>query len=367
MHFVISINRTILTAEDLGATIESMTAISRAVLCCSGDSDIAMTEPNDEFDSPWKEIVEHYFAEFMAFFFPEAYADIDWSRGVEFLDKELQQVVRDAELGRRYADRLAKVWRLSGKEEWVLAHIEVQGAPEQSFDRRMYTYNYRLFDRYDRPVASFAVVNEDKARRHGQFGYVLWGCTINFEFPVVSLADYAAQWADLESSDNPFATVVMAHLKALETRHDAESRAFWKFSLIRRLYARGYARQDILNLFHFVDWLLRLPDNLEQRFKQQIEQLEVQTQMRYITSIERIAREEGRVEGREEGRVEGREEGREEGAARLLLRLLEHRFGELPETVIARVHQLSFTEAEALVDQALGAESLAAFTASLPE
>ena len=105
--------------------------------------------------------------------------------------------------------------------------------------------------------------------------------------------------------------------------------------------------------------------------------------MRYITSIERIAREEGRVEGREEGReegrvegreegreegrVEGRVEGREEGAARLLLRLLEHRFGKLPETVIERVHQLSLAEAEALVDQALGAESLAAFTASLPE
>lgn len=68
-----------------------------------------MTETHDEFDSPWKEILEAYFEEFMLFFFPTAHADIDWSRGVEFLDKELQQVVRDAELGRRYADKLAKV------------------------------------------------------------------------------------------------------------------------------------------------------------------------------------------------------------------------------------------------------------------
>lgn len=81
--------------------------------------------------------------------------------------------------------------------------------------------------------------------------------------------------------------------------------------------------------------------------------------MRYITSTERIAREEGCVEGREEGR--------EEGAARLLLRLLEHHLGGLPETVIERVYQLSLAEAEAMVDQVLGAESLAAFTASLPE
>lgn len=176
-----------------------------------------MSEPNDEFDSPWKEIVERYFAEFMAFFFPQAYAGIDWQRGIEFLDKELQQVVRDAELGRRYADKLAKVWQRNGAEEWVLAHIEVQGTPERSFDRRMYTYNDRLFDRYDRPVASFAVVNDDSAgRKAGRFEYALWGCTLRFEFPVVGLASYGRRWHALEGEDNPFATVVMAHLKALE-------------------------------------------------------------------------------------------------------------------------------------------------------
>ena len=233
----------------------------------AGTGTIHMSEPNDEFDSPWKEIVERYFAEFMAFFFPQAYAGIDWQRGIEFLDKELQQVVRDAELGRRYADKLAKVWQRNGAEEWVLAHIEVQGTPERSFDRRMYTYNYRLFDRYDRPVASFAVVNDDSAgRKAGRFEYALWGCTIRFEFPVVGLVSYGRRWHELEGEDNPFATVVMAHLKALETRQDAESRAFWKFFLIRRLYERGYARQDILNLFHFVDWLLWLPEKLDQQF-----------------------------------------------------------------------------------------------------
>ncbi|UZQ54604.1 hypothetical protein OOK60_00570 [Trichothermofontia sichuanensis B231] len=31
---------------------------------------------------------------------------IDWSRPHEFLDTELQQVVRDASVGRRFADKL---------------------------------------------------------------------------------------------------------------------------------------------------------------------------------------------------------------------------------------------------------------------
>ncbi len=81
----------------------------------------------DDYDSPWKDILERYFAQFMAFFFPEAYADIDWSKGYESLDTELQQIVRDAESGKRLADKLIKVHRRDGVEQIVLIHIEIQG------------------------------------------------------------------------------------------------------------------------------------------------------------------------------------------------------------------------------------------------
>ena len=137
-----------------------------------------MTESHDDFDSPWKNIIEWYFEDFMAFFFPLAHTDIDWSRLVEFLDKELQQVVRDAEFGRRQVDKLAKVWRKSGEEQWVLAHLEVQGQYEADFDERMYTYHYRLFDRYKRAVASFAVLSDDNPTwKPGKYENQLWGCT----------------------------------------------------------------------------------------------------------------------------------------------------------------------------------------------
>ena len=49
-----------------------------------------MTDAPSDFDSPWKEALERYFEAFVAFFFPAAWADIDWERGFEFLDKELQ-------------------------------------------------------------------------------------------------------------------------------------------------------------------------------------------------------------------------------------------------------------------------------------
>src|ERR1044071_1623946 len=138
--------------------------------------------PTDQ-DSPWKEILERYFPEFLAFFFPNAFNDIDWQKGYEFLDKELQQVVRDAELGRRLVDKLVKVWRKNGAETWVLIHIEVQGHRDSEFSQRMYIYNYRIYDRYNRPTASFAVLcDDDLGWRPGEYFYELWGTQAGLRF-----------------------------------------------------------------------------------------------------------------------------------------------------------------------------------------
>ncbi|MBC1281252.1 hypothetical protein GNF10_36380, partial [Nostoc sp. UCD121] len=82
--------------------------------------------PQTEYDSPWKQMLQLYFEDFMQFFFPQAHAQIDWSRGFEFLDQELQQVVRDAELGKRLIDKLVKIYRIGGEESWLLIHIEIQ-------------------------------------------------------------------------------------------------------------------------------------------------------------------------------------------------------------------------------------------------
>ena len=144
-------------------------------------------EPTD-YDSPWKEALEEYFEAFVALFFPQAHADIDWAKGYEFLDKELQQVMPDSEIGARLVDKLVKVWRRDGEEAWVLAHIEVQGQAAADFGERMYVYNYRLFDRYHCHVASFAVLADESPEwRPSGFGYDLWGCEVWIKFPTVKL------------------------------------------------------------------------------------------------------------------------------------------------------------------------------------
>ena len=129
-----------------------------------------------DYDSPWKEALEVLFEPFLAMFFPEAHADIDWSRECESLDTELRQIVRKGRIGKRFVDRLVKVWLKSGEEQWVLIHIEVQTTEDPKFAWRMYIYNCRIFDKYNREVASFAVLGDNNPRRRpDRFGYQRWG------------------------------------------------------------------------------------------------------------------------------------------------------------------------------------------------
>lgn len=193
-----------------------------------------------DFDSPWKEAIDNYFEAFLAFFFPHAHADIDWGRGFEFLDKELQQLAREGEVGLRVVDKLARVWLKSGLDEWVLVHLEVQAQAEPQFPQRVFIYHTRIFDRYNRKAASLAVLADERADwRPNSFGYELWGCAVSLHFPAVKLLDFAARLEELEADANPFALLVIAHLKTQETRKDPQSRREWKLRLVKALFERG--------------------------------------------------------------------------------------------------------------------------------
>jgi hypothetical protein len=256
-----------------------------------------ITRENDDFDSPWKKILEKYFQDFMLFFFPEIHAEIDWQRGYDFMDQEFQQIVRDADLKKRYVDKLVKVWNKSGVDQIVFVHIEVQNQEESGFGKRMFVYNYRIRDCYDEKIVSLAVLGDDRKNwRPKPFEDSLWGCKVTFEFPIVKLSDYESCWIDLENSRNPFAVVVMAHLKTKATQQDLKSRKEWKFQLTRQLYEQGFARQDIIELFLFIDWLMELPEELKQEFKTELKQYEEAKQMRYVSSIEEMAVEDNRRE-----------------------------------------------------------------------
>jgi hypothetical protein len=249
-----------------------------------------------DYDNPWKSVIDLYFRDFLRFFFPAIEADIDWSKPIVFLDKELQKVVRDGEIPKRYADKLVRVYRLNGDPALVVCHIEVQGQHEENFEARMYSYNYRLRDKYNCPVVSLAILaDESETWRPQRYQDELWGCSTQFEFPIVKLVDYETDWAALEASRNPFAVVVMAYLKTKETHKQPEVRKTWRYHLTTMLYDQGYGEQDILELHNFLDWLMDLPEELEKQFQIELKAFEEARQMKYVTTMERMAKQDERL------------------------------------------------------------------------
>jgi flagellar biosynthesis/type III secretory pathway protein FliH len=118
--------------------------------------------------------------------------------------------------------------------------------------------------------------------------------------------------------------------------------------LIRGLYDRGLDRQDILNLYKFIDWSMLLSKGLEQTFWQELKAFEEGRKVTYVTTGERIGFEQGALQGRQEGIQEGIQEGRQEGELTLVLRQLPLRVGKLTPEAEAQVRALSLVQLEAL-------------------
>jgi len=276
-----------------------------------------------DFDSPWKDILETYFQPALELCFPQIARQINWNKGVQLLSKEFQKIVRRSELGRRNVDVLVQVWSVAGAEQWVLLHVEVQAQRDPEFPRRMFDYYSRICQRYQRPVASLAILaDEHPTWKPDRFQQSLWGCEGQLRFPVCKLRDLAKNEAQLLRNPNPFAIVVLAQIKALQTAGALRQRRVWKATLAKLGHERGYSRRLILDLYIFVDWVMVLTPKLEREVEQEIEAFEKAKRMKYITNMERRGIEKGIERGRQEGQIRSQQES--------VLTVLETRFGEIP-------------------------------------
>jgi hypothetical protein len=82
--------------------------------------------------------------------------------------------------------------------------------------------------------------------------------------------------------------------------------------------------------------MVNLPEAAEQEFKKEIQDFEEENQMPYITSVERLARQEGISQGISQGMAEGIIQQRRED----VLEVLEVRFQEVPTEVIQKINQI---------------------------
>ncbi|BAZ80377.1 hypothetical protein NIES73_16300 [Sphaerospermopsis kisseleviana NIES-73] len=267
---------------------------------------------------------------------------MNWSKTPISLDKELEQITATSNTEKRYADKLYQVWLLDNTEIWILIHIEVQSQYDEEFSQRMYIYNYRSFDLYHKPVVSLAILgDESKTWRPNCYQYGLGNSEVVCKFDTVKLIDY--KWEELEQSSNLFAILVMAHLKTKTTTNKLADREQWKWQLIRSLYERGLSRYDIENLFRFIDKMMSLTKELQQKLLTKITEYEKEREMPFLTPTEELFIARTNQQN--------------------ILKLLQVKFGDVPEILSKNIQNIDdLTALEELLISTMTITSLEEFT-----
>ena len=108
----------------------------------------------------------------------------------------------------------------------------------------------------------------------------------------------------------------------------------------------------------------------ENQLRENIDRLRTLSQLRKheIMTIEEVRRMPFEIDvtdtelyqlGQEEGKAKGKEEGKREEASRILVRLLERRFGPLPPTIGEQLREAGHDQLETWINQSFDARSLA--------
>ncbi|MDZ7900537.1 MAG: hypothetical protein U5N85_21240 [Arcicella sp.] len=203
-------------------------------------------------DILWKGIIEDFFPEFLMYFYPNDYQLFDFAKGFEFLDKELEQMMFPSSSKRRIADKLVKVYTKKREEKWVLIHLEVQGYEDDIFAERMFTYYYRIWDKYRQKIAALTLFTDDvKKFRPNKFEMKFLDTSLHFSYKTIKLSDYKPE--DFQKSDSIFAIVMETAWYGLAKNKLSDENLFsLKLDLARRLSKKGFPKEAFSKICSFI-------------------------------------------------------------------------------------------------------------------
>ena len=260
-------------------------------------------------DALWKGLIEDLADDFLKFFFPDAEEVFDLNRKISFLDKELEQLFPNTqdEFSPKYVDKLLKVYSKEGKEEWVLVHVEVQGSRDKTFAKRMFTYYYRILDKYDKEITALAILTDkNKSFRPSQYESEFVGTKILYKYNSYKALD--ADIKELAKNNNPFASVIEVVQTALKKGRIADKTLFnLKIELVKKLLQKKIQKDKIRILLNFLKLYIRFENTkLNDTFEQKLDEI---NNRNTTMGLEEFVLDRERRVGRKEGREEGREEG----------------------------------------------------------
>ena len=275
-------------------------------------------------DAAWKLFLEQpsYLRYLIRRADPILYSLIDWQRGVEYLENELQQITPQSATGRQIVDKLVRVYLRNGAEQWILIHIEVQSRPDPLFEERVYAYSATIWLRYRRQVVSIAILADTRPNwRPTRYERVLGNHRLVFEF--VSLKVLDLDEAELLADPEPAALLLVAFKRAVQTKRKTQLRLQARIELLRLTVERGYNEEQTANLLGLLEWIMDLPKLVEREYERAIEEYKRETGIPIVPRIVEMTLREGLQQGIEQGLQQGLQRGLQRGLQQGLRRGLQ--------------------------------------------
>ena len=265
---------------------------------------------------------------------------MDASRKVVFMDKELQLLTIYVDGPSQIPDILAKIPTKSGRDVWLILHVEIQGAAGGDLPERMFFYNSSLRITHLKgksdvsDVISFALLTakrpsgeEEYYRRESYRNRLI------YEYPTLKL--WELDGAGLQSGDNPFDWALYAGKCALEGGRNERLKLDYLKQLIEKLDSVGWTHDEKLILLRFMDTLLH-PKNpeLQKDYDEFREQRRKEGKPMLLSVVEERAMERGKKLGKKEGKKEGEKIGEKRGE------MIGEKIGEMKRALIIAAKML---------------------------
>jgi hypothetical protein len=306
-------------------------------------------------DSPWKDTIDQFTRSFLEVTFPDVAATIDWSFKPVSLEQELHEITPASEIGAKRVDKLLKVRLLDGTVQWLYIHIEVQMHYDPDLPKRLFTYHYRIFDKYGVKPLTLAILGDTSRKwRPTSYRYQSLGCGITFRFRICKTIDFQGKLDDPRYRHQQVLFIIAAHLGTQQHRHNPRQLSDCRLELTVQFSNEGYLPLEIRQLHRLIDWLMPLPDAHKIQFRNQLQQRLPDKNMPHITLFEELALKEGL------------EKGILQNAREAILDVLDTRFGQVPESVRERINALDNERTlKGLLRRAARASSLEEFQSTL--
>ena len=268
------------------------------------ESGASEREKNFDYDSYWEMLIGRFCYPLLKRAMPEFYEKVDITKEPRHLNTKFTDLLNTGKRGIHkspyYADVVLEIPMKDGAVEYVLFHVEVQGAGGGSHPERMNHYRCLIYGHYRKEPVALAIITDGHKTEARFYAHNHFGTESIYRYNNLILADLDDE--ELKTSDNPIDLALYAAKCALRAKTEELQKFKYLRVLLDLLGERGWSRDDKRDLLLFLERIMDLQDEeLEKKYVEYRDKLSKEGKIVYIPLGERELAKEIERRGMERG------------------------------------------------------------------